>query len=70
MNITGCGELWFVNAHGDNNVGQYTYKFTADLRLSQREDGLRPIGLEPLILEKLPGGVGFRSCAEMAVVFW
>ncbi|MFV8749410.1 peptide-N-glycosidase F-related protein [Nannocystaceae bacterium ST9] len=45
------GELTFVSAHGDNDVGQYTYRYTADLRFSKSEDGLRPIASDPLVVD-------------------
>jgi hypothetical protein len=43
------GDLSFVSAHGDNDVGQYTYRYTVDLRFSAREDGLRPIAKQELV---------------------
>lgn len=43
------GDLLFVSAHGDNDVGQYTYRYTVDLRFSAREDGLRPIAKHELV---------------------
>lgn len=45
------GELTFVSAHGDNDVGAYTYKYTVDLRFGSAEDGLRPIASEPLVVD-------------------
>ncbi len=45
------GELTFVSAHGDNDVGAYTYNYTVDLRFSTAEDGLRPIGNDELVAD-------------------
>jgi hypothetical protein len=45
------GALQFVAAHGDNDVGAYTYKYTVDLRFGKSEDGLRPFALETLLPE-------------------
>lgn len=43
------GDLRFVARHGDNDAGPYTYRYTADLRLSKTDDGLRPIAIDELI---------------------
>lgn len=49
IELAAGGTLKFVSYHGDNNVGQYTYRYTVDLRFSQREDGLRPIAKTELV---------------------
>ena len=49
VHLAAGGPLTFISAHGDNDVGQYTYRYTVDLRLSQAEDGLRPIAIEELV---------------------
>lgn len=51
LTIAEGGELTFIAYHGDNDVGQYTYRYTADLRFGQRDDGLRPIGRDTLIVD-------------------
>ncbi len=43
------GETRFMAAHGDNNVGAYTYKYTVDFRFSKSSDGLLPFATEMLI---------------------
>jgi len=55
------GELTFVAAHGDNDVGAYTYRYTVDLYFSKREDGLVPFALEELIPR---GNYGFADMAD------
>ncbi|NVB36622.1 hypothetical protein G6O69_02175 [Pseudenhygromyxa sp. WMMC2535] len=52
------GALQFVSAHGDNDVGQYTYRYTVDLRFGHAEDGLRPIAKQTLISR---GGYGWNE---------
>jgi len=52
------GEQRIVVQHGDNNVGPYTYRYTVDLRLSERGDGLRPVAIEPLIPQ---GGFSWKE---------
>jgi hypothetical protein len=56
------GALTFVSAHGDNDVGQYTYRYTVDLRFSHAEDGLRPIALTELVAE---GNYGWNDTFHM-----
>ena len=58
VSLAAGGPLTFVAQHGDNNVGQYTYRYTVDLRLSQSEDGLRPIAVDELIPQ---GGYGWND---------
>jgi hypothetical protein len=55
------GPLRFVAAHGDNDVGAYTYKYTVDLRFGKSADGLRPFALEGLIPE---GNYDFATMAD------
>lgn len=58
LELAAGGELTFISAHGDNNVGQYTYRYTVDFRFSKAEDGLRPIGKAELIPR---GGYGWNE---------
>lgn len=51
LTIAEGGDMTFIAYHGDNDVGQYTYRYTVDLRFSQAIDGLRPVGRETLIVD-------------------
>ncbi|HLT38461.1 MAG TPA: peptide-N-glycosidase F-related protein, partial [Enhygromyxa sp.] len=58
IDLAAGGPLTFVSAHGDNDVGQYTYRYTVDLRFSRSDDELRPIARHELIP---PGSYGWNA---------
>lgn len=49
LTLAAGGDMTFMAIHGDNDNGQYTYRYTIDLRFSKARDGLRPIGRELLV---------------------
>ncbi|MBW2530788.1 MAG: hypothetical protein JRI55_04880, partial [Deltaproteobacteria bacterium] len=61
VHLADGGDLTFVAAHGDNNVGAYTYKYTVDMRFSHADDGLRPFAIEELVPR---GNYGFAGMTD------